>query len=203
MNNVGRNGSSGPAGANVGRNSSAGPTGANVGRNSTTGPAAPSQRVNTTESASFKATQDQIAAKLANPEARAQRVNQMYDNQFKGHGNSRHGAGTTLEQHKKRVETGARPEGGKDRRPPPASSRWESQQAQLAARHQAQSDYRNNEISGTPQPGQPNRNMAFKPDLGGGVTGTKVKKGDQDPTEARGAKVILKPGGGYLTDYPE
>lgn len=180
----------------------------NVGRQAQSGNASSAQRTQTT-SASMQKMQQNLGAKLANPEQRAQSVNQMYDRQSGGHGNSRHGAQTTTTQHNQRVLTGANPDGGTGNAVR-NSSHWNSQQTQLAARHSAQNEFRNNAMSGTAQPTQANGNMAFSPSLGGTETGTKstrlgsVKNATGvSNTTTTGANVVLRPGGGYLTDYPE
>ena len=194
---------------NVGRGKSGGPKGPNVGRPSPTVSTAPPQRA-TTVSKSFTTAKSQLAAKLSvPPEQRAQKVNLMYDKQFGGHGSGRHGAGTTTAQHEQRVLTGALPEGGTGAYAPRSSSHWSSQQTQLAARHQAQSEFRQNEFTGTAQPAQPNSNLEFTPTIPGTTGVQSTRQGSQKnptgvtSTDVSGAKVILKPGGGYLTDYPE
>lgn len=180
----------------------------NVGRQAQSGSSAPAQRTHSV-SASMQNMQQTLSAKLANPELRAQKVNQMYDKQFGGHGNSRHGAQTTTAQHNQRVLTGANPDGGTGNAVR-NSSHWASQQTQLAARHAAQNEFRNNQRTGAAQPTQSNGNMAFTPSLGGGTTGAQstrigsVKNAQGvSNTNTTGAKVVLRPSGGYLTDYPE
>jgi len=179
----------------------------NVGRPSLSPPATIDQRVQTTKSA----IRQSLEKGLANPELRAQKVNGMYDHQFAGHGNSRHGAQTTTQQHEQRVFTGARPDGGADSYAPRTSSHWNNQQSQLAARHAAQSEFQNNKQTGHSQPTQENGNLAFKPLLGRrqetGISSTRQGSA-RNPTGIRntqttGASVILRSDGSYLTDFPE
>lgn len=181
----------------------------NVGRQAQSSSSGGAAQRSHTVSASMQSMQQTLTTKLANPEMRAQKVNQMYDKQFGGHGNSRHGAQTTTAQHNQRVLTGANPDGGSGfavKR----SSHWDSQQTQLAARHAAQNEFRNNQRTGAAQPTQNNGNMAFTPNLGRAATGTQSTRigSKNNPqgvsnTATSGAKVVLRPGGGYLTDYPE
>lgn len=159
--------------------------------------------------ATNEAARANLAKGLANPEMRAQKVNQMYDKQFGGHGNSRHGAQTTTQQHNQRVLTGAQPDGGGGYAPR-TSSHWNSQQSQLAARHAAQNEFQNNRRFGQAQPSQSNGNLVFTPSMGNQVTGASSTRlgSAKNPTgvsntQTTGAKVVLRPGGGYLTDYPE
>ena len=92
----------------------------------------------TTSRVAFNVSRHELASKLANPERRAGSVNSMYDQQFAGsHGNKRHGAQTSRAQHDLRIMSGRLPEGGRSKRVR-ESSRWMSQQIQLAARHAAQ-----------------------------------------------------------------
>jgi hypothetical protein len=58
-----------------------------------------------------------------------------------GHGHQRHGAQTTESQHRKRLETGKFPEGGRGN-PPTASSKFTSHQKELEARSRAEARLR-------------------------------------------------------------
>jgi hypothetical protein len=179
----------------------------NIGRPSHNTP--PSSQTRAHAALAHEGARHPLETKLANTERRAHAVNTMYDRQFNGHGNSRHGAQTTPAQHGQRVRTGANPDGGNGRAVR-SSSRWANQQTQLAARHSAQNEFRN---AGTPSaaPHAPNQdNLAFSPNLGRGQTGQQAtRQGSvRNPTgvahtTAHGAKVILRPDGGFLTDYPE
>lgn len=151
----------------------------------------------------------ELETKLANPERRAGAVNAMYDRQFQGHGNSRHGAQTTSAQHGQRVLTGANPDGGTGRAVR-NSSRWSDQQTQLAARHVAQNQFQSDGRQGATGQSSGNGNLAFTADLGGGVTGRQAtRQGSvKNPTgvsysPTQRGKVVLRKDGGYLTDYPE
>lgn len=151
----------------------------------------------------FNVARHELASKLANPKRRAGSVNAMYDRQYAGsHGNNRHGAQTTRAQHDLRITNGRLPEGGRGKRVR-ESSRWSSQQVQLAARHAAQSQFR---VSSDPS--MNTRPRSYSPELGKGPTGYKAIRADNGGASqilhagASRAKVILQHDGSYLTDYP-
>jgi hypothetical protein len=179
----------------------------NIGRPSRDTPASSSKRERA--AMTHQGAQHPLAAKLANPERRAHAVNTMYDRQFSGHGNSRHGAQTTFAQHGQRVLTGANPDGGNGRAVR-KSSRWANQQTQLAARHSAQNAFRNGVRPNAAPEAQNGNGLAFSPNLGRGQTGQQATRlgSVRNPTgvarsPAHGAKVVLRPDGGFLTDFPE
>ena len=151
----------------------------------------------------------ELQTKLASPERRAGAVNAMYDRQFQGHGNSRHGAHTTSSQHGQRVLTGANPDGGAGRAVR-KSSRWKDQQTQLSARHAAQNQFQSGVKQGTTGQSSGNDNLVLTADLGKGVTGRQATRlgSVKNPTgvsfsPTQRGKVVLRKDGGYLTDYPE
>ena len=158
----------------------------------------------TTSRVAFNVSRHELASKLANPERRAGSVNAIYDRQFAGsHGNKRHGAQTSRAQHDLRIMSGRLPEGGRSKRVR-ESSRWMSQQIQLAARHAAQNQF----LESAAPPSINARPRSYSPQLGAGHTGYRAVRASHESrldishTGTRRAKVILRHDGGYLTDYP-
>ncbi len=151
----------------------------------------------------------QLQALLQNPEQRAGRVNQMYDRQDGGHGHGRHGGQTTTGQHDHRILTGQRPDGSHDHNYVWNSSHYNNQQEQLATRHTAINQFRQNQMQGAAQPVQANGNLAFNVQMGAnrntGVRSHWNAGGGGHITHhnTNRATVVMRPNGRMVTDFPE